>query len=216
VTTEAKQAPGGTIQVTAHTLVHLRDSAITTSVRGGDARAGNITIDPESVILENSQVIANAVGGPGGNITITAGVFLADLTSRVEASSERNIDGVIDIRAAVTNISGIMVPLPQDFVPTPVLLGHQCAARLRASTLSSFVARQRDGVPATPEGLLPSRRYEAGPSPTMPATAETLQREATARRVGEWHRDATGQLQARGWLTLADTPPAWELKCAPN
>ena len=55
--------------------------------RGPQTTGGNITIDPEFVILQNSQIVANAFAGQGGNIQITAEAFLADPDSRVDASS---------------------------------------------------------------------------------------------------------------------------------
>jgi filamentous hemagglutinin family protein len=157
ITTEARQADGGNIQVAAQTLIRLRDSQITTAVGSGEGRGGNITIDPEFVILENSQMTANAFGGPGGNITIRAGVFLADPDSRVTASSARNVPGEINIQAPITALSGGGVPLPQTFGAAEALLRDQCAARLREGTVSSLVERGRDGVPGTPDGILPSR-----------------------------------------------------------
>ena len=63
-------------------MIRLRDSQITTAVGSGRGAGGNITIDPEFVVLENSQISANAFGGPGGNITIRAGVLLSDHPAR--------------------------------------------------------------------------------------------------------------------------------------
>ena len=181
VTTRAEKSQGGTIHITAQTMVRLRHSEVTTTVAGGDERAGNVTIDPEFVILENSSITANAVGGPGGNITITAGTFLADPASTVSASSARNIDGEISIQAPVQDLSGVVTPLPQDVVPATVLLSDQCAARLRAGVVSSLVTRGRDGIPASPEGVLPGRHHAAPaavsptpdsqPSPTATSTS---------------------------------------------
>ena len=68
ITTNASVADGGNIQVRAQGTLRLRDSQITTAVRGGEGRGGNIVIDPEFVILERSQIRADAFGGPGGNI----------------------------------------------------------------------------------------------------------------------------------------------------
>jgi hypothetical protein len=111
---------------------------------------GNITIDPEFVIVQNSQIVANANRGQGGNIQITAGVFLADPTSRVDASSDLGIDGTVDIRAPVTNVSGTIAPLPQDFGRQLELLCGRCAQRLRGGERSSFVLARRDGLPLEP------------------------------------------------------------------
>ena len=112
-------------------MVRLQDSQITTAVRSGEGRGGDITIDPHFVILENSQIRANAFGGPGGNIQITAEVFLADPASRVDASSELGIDGTVDIRAPVTDVSGTVAALPQTFGRELKLLRGLCAQRLQ-------------------------------------------------------------------------------------
>ena len=66
VVTRATQADGGNVQITAPTLVRLRDSAITAEVGGGPQTVGgNITIDPQFVLLQNSQIVANAFEGQG-------------------------------------------------------------------------------------------------------------------------------------------------------
>jgi hypothetical protein len=72
ITTAAQQARGGAIEVTAYRLAQLQHSRITTTVLGGDERAGAITLNAEFVMLQDSQLQANAVGGPGGDITVRA------------------------------------------------------------------------------------------------------------------------------------------------
>ena len=88
MTTEAIQASGGQIEITAPEMVQLSYSKISTSVAGSavDTAGGNITIDPQFVVLQNSQVIAQAFAGAGGTVSITAGLFLADPASIVVAS----------------------------------------------------------------------------------------------------------------------------------
>ena len=166
ITTNAQHASGGAIQIAARTLVRLHDSEITTSVLGGDSQAGNITIDPQAVVLQNGHIRANAVEGRGGNITIRAGVFLADPASAVTASSETNIAGTINIQDPVANLNGIVAPLPQTMVAAEGLLRNRCLARLREGTVSTLVVRGREGVPTTPDGVLP------GQLPAPPAVAE--------------------------------------------
>jgi filamentous hemagglutinin family protein len=157
VTTEATQADGGNIQINAQYMVYLIDSEITAAVGGGsETVGGNIMIDPEYVILKGSSIVANAFEGRGGNIRISAGTFLADPESRVDASSALGIDGNVDIRAPVVNISGILAPLPKGFLRAAELLQEPCAARIRGGTYSSFIIGGRDGLPMQPDGLLPS------------------------------------------------------------
>jgi filamentous hemagglutinin family protein len=156
VTTAAERAGGGAIALTAGRLVQLMDSEITTTVHGGVKDAGNITLDPQFVILENSEILARADAGRGGNIRIGAGVFLADPTSSVDASASRGINGTVDIRAPVTSLSGTLAPLPQAFVSAAALLPARCAARLSGGHYSSLVLGGRDGLPLDPGGVLPS------------------------------------------------------------
>jgi large exoprotein involved in heme utilization and adhesion len=156
VTTEAEQADGGNIQLTVGSLVDLRDSQLTATVQSGVGKGGNITIDARFVILEGSQIRADAFGGPGGNVRIVSDVFLRDPASLVSASSARGIQGTVDIRAPVTSLSGAVAPLPQAFVSAAALLPARCAARLSGGRYSSLVVGGPDGLPLDPGSVLPS------------------------------------------------------------
>ena len=216
VVTRATQADGGNITITAPNLVRLRDSAITAEVGGGPQTVGgNISIDPQFVLLQNSQIVANAFAGQGGTIRIQAQqVFLADPTSLVSASSILGIDGQVNIQAPVTSLSGTVVPLPQSFAPTAELLRDRCAARLHEGTVSSLVERGRDGVPASPEGLLPSRLIGTPPSTATPRTTGQRRRPMPAAHYqGGLQRDATGQLQITNWPTSAVSVQVQEVEC---
>jgi filamentous hemagglutinin family protein len=156
MTTEAAHTSGGTIEIKAPEMVQLINSNIKTSVKGtqGDTAGGDITIDPQFVILQGSEILAQANVGTGGNITITSNVFLADPTSVVDASSQLGVSGVVDIRSPVSNISGIIGRLPESVLAAQALLRAACAARLAESQVSSFVERGRDSIPIGPDGLL--------------------------------------------------------------
>jgi filamentous hemagglutinin family protein len=157
VSTEAAVADGGNIRIDANRMVHLVDSTISTSVGGGAATVGgNITIDPDFVILKNSRITANAYEGAGGNIRIDAGIFLEDPGSTVDASSALGINGTVDIRALITNISGVITPLPKNFVSAEKLLKEPCEVRARGGQISSFVIRGREGLPIEPGNFMPS------------------------------------------------------------
>jgi filamentous hemagglutinin family protein len=156
MTTEASQASGGQITINTPQMVQLINSNVSTSVAGSstDTAGGNISIDPQFVILQGSQVVAQAFAGTGGNITITSNVFLADPNSLVDASSALGISGAVDIRSPVSNISGVIGRLPESVLATQALLRAACAARLAESKVSSFVERGRDHIPVGPEELL--------------------------------------------------------------
>jgi large exoprotein involved in heme utilization and adhesion len=157
VSTSSKYADGGNITFTVPYMVHLKESEITASVGGGAGTVGgNISIDPQFVILDHSKIIANAFEGQGGNIHIVSKVFLADPFSTVDASSALGIDGTVDIRAPITEISGTLVPLDKNFISAFELLREPCMARIRGGKYSSFLASGRDGLPLEPGRLLPS------------------------------------------------------------
>jgi large exoprotein involved in heme utilization and adhesion len=202
VVTRATQADGGNIQITAPNFLRLRDSRITAEVGGGSQTVGgNIFIDPQFVVLQNSQIIAQAFQGRGGNIQIQAQqVFLADPASQVSASSALGINGQVAIQAPVTSISGAVAPLPQTFAQTAELLRSRCAERLREGTVSRFVIGGRDGVPLEPGSLLLS----------------------PLARVGQEGRDHVGERESttpevqhgRAWYTQAQALGNVEVECA--
>lgn len=158
ITTEAIAASGGQITINAPHMIRLIDSPISTSVAGaaGDSNGGNISIDPDFVVLKGSQIFAKAFAGDGGAIDITAGLFLADPSSSVDASSTLGVSGTVQINAAINNLSSVVAQLPESLVAVQTLLRAACAARLAQGTTSSFVERGRDGIPAGPGDVLAS------------------------------------------------------------
>ena len=155
VKTEASQASGGNIDVRAIDRVRLVNSTISTSVLGGSGTGGNITIDPNVVVLQNSQVIAQAVQGAGGNITITTPLFLADSNSLVSASSQFGLNGTVTIQSPTSNLSGSLGTLATKPRQAQSLLTQRCAA-LANGQASSFVVAGREQLPADPGGWLTS------------------------------------------------------------
>ena len=155
VTTQASQADGGNVSLTAGSMAHLIKSQITTSVGSGQGKGGNITIDPRFVVLDNSQIRADAFGGPGGNVKIVADVYLTT-DSVVSASSALGVPGTINILASTTNVSATLARLPEAVAQAATLLRASCAARVAAGKASSLVVAGREGVPLEPGGYLPS------------------------------------------------------------
>jgi hypothetical protein len=91
----------------------VQNSAISASVADGPGGGGNVSIDPQYVILQNGQILAQAADGTGGNISITAGLFLPDANSVVSADSGSGVNGTVTIQSPVSPASGKMVPLGQ-------------------------------------------------------------------------------------------------------
>ncbi len=156
VTTEAAQASGGNITVAAAGVIQLTNSQINASVQGSTTTVGgNITIDPQFVILQNSQILAQATQGQGGNIAITTNALVSDTTSLVDASSQFGVNGTVRVQSPNAPAAGKIVPLSKTPLETIPLLSQPCAA-MAVGEFSSFVVAGRSGVPTEPGGWLAS------------------------------------------------------------
>jgi filamentous hemagglutinin family protein len=150
-------AGGGNIKVTTspEATVLLQDSLISASVADGHGGGGNISIDPQFVILQNSQILAQAAQGQGGAITITAGLFLSDANSIVNADSGSGTNGTVTIQSPNAPISGQIQPLGKSPLLATSLLNQHCAA-LAGGEFSSFTVAGRDSLPTEPGSWLAS------------------------------------------------------------
>jgi large exoprotein involved in heme utilization and adhesion len=90
ITASANQAGGGSITLRAADIRLQNGSLINTNVAEGIGGGGNITITaPIFIALEDSDILANANQGRGGNITINSDAFLADFFSSGRATAVR-------------------------------------------------------------------------------------------------------------------------------
>lgn len=157
ITTEALQASGGNIKLTAQDLIQLNDSMISSSVQGDvNTAGGDINLDPDFIILQNSQILAKAVQGQGGNISLIANnAVLVDPLSVLDASSALGVSGSVDIQAPIQNLSGTIAPLPEETVPVTALYGARCAAG-SGGHFSTFVDSKADSLSPMPGAFLAS------------------------------------------------------------
>ena len=164
VTTEADHASGGAIKIstTPNGTVQLTDSTISASVRDGTGGGGSVNIDPQFVILLNSQIKAQAVEGPGGNISITTNFLLTDANSEISASSQFGTNGTVTIQSPNAPISGQIQPLGKTPLIATSLLNQHCAS-LAGGEFSSFTVAGRDSLPAEPGSWLTSPLALASP-----------------------------------------------------
>jgi large exoprotein involved in heme utilization and adhesion len=157
VTTEANHSSGGLIKITTTPsgMVQLTNSMISASVLDGTGGGGSVNIDPQFVILQNSQILAQAVQGPGGNISITTNLFLPDANSVISASSQFGVNGPVTIQSPNAPASGQIQPLGHTPLQAISLLNQRCAA-LAAGVFSSFTVAGRGSLPIEPDGWLSS------------------------------------------------------------
>jgi large exoprotein involved in heme utilization and adhesion len=99
--------------------------------------------------------LAQAIQGPGGNISIATNLLLPDSTSLISASSQFGQQGNIVIQSPVSPASGKLNPLGQKPLVATSLLSQRCAA-VAGGSISSFTVAGRDSLPAEPGGWLSS------------------------------------------------------------
>jgi large exoprotein involved in heme utilization and adhesion len=155
ISTEATTANGGNITLKVGYFMQLVDSEITTSVHGAIGNGGNILIDPQFLILERSRIVAQAVEGHGGNITIVADQYLPSADSVVSASSQLGVSGAIEIVGPRVDLNGSLVVLPSELRDAVEVLRNSCAAR-SGLPRSSLTGAGRGGLPQDPEASVPA------------------------------------------------------------
>lgn len=149
----AEDAGGGEINIeiqNPQVLSYLKNSEISSQAGGkqeGDW-GGNIFIrNGQFLILENTDIIARANAGHGGNISIDNGVLVASGDSVLDASSKKSVDGQIIINSRVYQHTPNTLP---DLTPGAAELDDQCAP---GRSGSRFKLRGRGGMPDNPERL---------------------------------------------------------------
>lgn len=154
VTTKSENALGGNIILAAQDMIQITNSDVTSQVLEGSESAGKIDIDPDFVVIQNSNILSTAVSGDGGPITIIANsAVLVDPFSTLDASSQFGGNGSIDIQAPIQQLSEAIAPLPEDIVKAAALYAEACASQ-KGGQFSTMV-KSADSVPArAPGGFL--------------------------------------------------------------
>ena len=153
----------------------LVDSTLTTSVFGsrpGVSDGGNIIIgDPPTglMVMNHSAIKANASGGHGGLISISADVFLKSPDSVIEAKAPPGLEGEVVINAPEVVLAGELATLPKSFLDASALLASACEAR--TARAGSFVVQRRAALEAPPDttvSLVSAGLPAVGAAPELP------------------------------------------------
>jgi filamentous hemagglutinin family protein len=154
---------GGNVTIEQVGSIQLRNNSLISAQADGSGNGGNITIDTDTLAaLENSNITANAFDGKGGNVRITTqGLFLSS-DSEITASSERGIDGVVEINRPDVDPNQGLTNLPTEVVDASNQIDQTCAAGgAVASGQSHFVITGSGGLPDSPnEALSPDAVWE--------------------------------------------------------
>ena len=223
ITAATKSGEGGSINLQAKTLV-MRHGSNVTATAGGTGNGGNILINAPIILgLENSDIVANAVKGWGGNIQITTqGIFglkyRPQLTPEndITASSEFGVNGIVDIGIVGIDPNAGLITLPVSLLDPSQQVAQSCAAQPD----SSFTITGRGGMPDNPISQFSSHRPWAdlrsltlAHHPITP-TPPTLTAEHPLVEAVGWRRNREGQIELFAATQAVTVSPTLSATCA--
>ena len=130
VQTTSARSGGGSIEIQTQNRIRIDNGLISASANGvtTDSGGGNVSIDPELFTLRQSQIVAQANAGTGGNISLVANNFVTDSESLISASSQRGIDGTVSIESPNQAVNPISVDLNTGFQNLPDFISNNCTS----------------------------------------------------------------------------------------
>ena len=150
--------------------------------------------------MENSDIAANAFEGRGGNVQIsTSGLFLSP-DSQITASSERGIDGVVEIRTPDVELQNSLTQLAANFVSPDSIVAGSCLAR-RNVERGSFTVTGTGGLPSSPYEAM-NGKYETSSIQPLQGSSNTAP-EAVVVETAPWKRGEPIR-EAQGMVVTAD------------
>jgi filamentous hemagglutinin family protein len=178
VETFSERTFGGNITAIAEQIL-LEGNAggdFETQVLSGAGTGGNITLIASSFIfaLDDSDILASAIEGQGGNINLQARGFFGDnfspasLTANPEVLDFNNrVDinaiGIISGAVSIPNVNFLeygLTALPETIIPTDQLLVGSCIARSEEER-ATFARTGNGGIPTRPGDFVVSN-YATG------------------------------------------------------
>ncbi|WP_242055449.1 filamentous hemagglutinin N-terminal domain-containing protein [Scytonema hofmannii] len=171
---------GGNINLNLRNFIRLRNESLISASAGGNGNGGNITINSPFIVAfpQNNDIIANAVGGSGGRVTINRSAILfgiaplrrADLlrllgdgnldprrlpTSDITAFSEQNSNFGDNVQVTSPDVdpSRGLVELPETVTDTTQQVAENPC---RQGFGNEFIVTGRGGLPTSPNETLSS------------------------------------------------------------
>jgi len=169
ITAATEFQAGGNIELNIKDRLTLRENSLISARAFNNARGGNLSIDAGFIIAfpqENNDILANALFGRGGNITIaTEGIFgleegnsiPANLTNDIDASSEFGAAGIVSVSfPTISKVEG-QLDIGVDEIDVESLFQSTfCQVKGK----SRFFATGRSGIPRIPDNtILPEHTW---------------------------------------------------------
>lgn len=209
LTATTSSGNGGNINLQAKDLLLLRrGSNISTRAGTLETRSGTggtISIDTANLVaLNNSDIDANAFGGTGGQVKISAqGIFGTERReqqtpqSDITASSNlgANFSGRVELTTPNVDIRQGLVALPVEVVDASSQIAAGCANSTQAKTPNKFTMTGRGGLPRNPDDTLTDETVLTHWA-TLPQTEAT----SPAKISSKPQQPPQQIIEAQGWM----------------
>ena len=162
ISTNSAEGAGGQVDIRATDRITLTNGDITTSVASGAENGGDVLVrvdDGFIVLNQGSQILAQAVAGDGGAMTIQMEALYRTRSTAISASSTLGFDGPVVISGLENPETAEAGELPSDFLDANAVIANPC--------LAAYLGRSQLLIAET--GL--SVRVEPVESPLMAAAA---------------------------------------------
>ena len=202
ITATSTKTGGGDISIVTDSLSLDNNSLISTSVLDSTGGGGNIFIDNSGFIIgqNNSDIRANAVFGPGGNIQINAKGIFFDLDSEITASSRFGTDGVVEINNTESNKKLSTVYFPDRISVPEAVIVSSCPI----PETNTFTVTGSGGLPENPSSYLRGRTVwqDTRRLASNSANSEDIQPESTMLKSDRGQQDAKMNtiVESQGWI----------------
>ena len=216
----------GNITLNIQNFLRIENDSLISAEAFDTANGGNITINnPQGFVIGltfgNSDIIANANKGNGGNIDITTqdifGLGFREqrtLKSDITASSKFGVSGQVTVNQLEENSAHKLIALPSTLVQNAKI-----QARCAASAGNNFTIRPKGGLPQSPNDLFDGNTIlvelvdlVVTEESTSDIFAENMNltnvdnRENKIVEATGWVQDADGNLLFIAKATLEDSP----------
>lgn len=198
---------GGNIDLTVRDVLLMRNDSLVNATALGKGNGGNLRITSPIIIgLGNSDIVASAVDGDGGNIYIaTQGIFgLVPSEQRtsgndISASSQFGLSGTVAVSELALRPDAGLVNLSETVSDSSTQVAKGC----EATSVNQFVASGRGGLPVSPtayvaaahpwQDIRPVGMREPEASSLREQSAQAVPTEALLE-ANSWQINASGRV----------------------
>jgi filamentous hemagglutinin family protein len=213
ITASTQSGSGAEINLNPVNFLTMQNNSLLSARAANQAQGGNISVTaPEGFVIatgNNNDIIADAVEGRGGNITIAAQSILGlteqesipfNSTNDIDASSEFGAPGSVTLNQINPDPGRGAIELPTDIIDASRLIAQNCSEiGAIARTPSEFVITGRSGLPPSPtEPVNPSSPLGQWISAPDSATNSTQQDRVRSIPV------TSEIVEAQGWVKTAE------------